>query len=255
MSPWHRLLFEGLWLIADREGRLLDKPARIKAAVLPYDDHRGISIALVDQMLTDLDRAGFIRRYAFLHAPKAEDTPQASPGLDHGTAPGAARGTTTYQTEAAIQVLTFTTHQNPHHREPASLIPPYSCESPSLAAAAPRLSLSPAPEEAGPSRAVFDTVFDTVPDPVLDPVYGETSSPADAFGAAAPPPPQDDDPPERNLSVITRIVHDVINVNGMLPFDALVESVKIFCATKHVAYDSATVNRAIDSALHQRRQP
>lgn len=33
-----RLLFAGLWTISDREGRLEDRPMRIRAEVLPYDD-------------------------------------------------------------------------------------------------------------------------------------------------------------------------------------------------------------------------
>lgn len=38
MSPLARLLFIGLWTIADRDGRLEDRPVRIKAELLPYDD-------------------------------------------------------------------------------------------------------------------------------------------------------------------------------------------------------------------------
>jgi hypothetical protein len=37
-EPLARLLFAGLWCIADREGRLEDKPKRIKVEILPYDD-------------------------------------------------------------------------------------------------------------------------------------------------------------------------------------------------------------------------
>src|SRR5262245_30051913 len=33
----HRLLFAGLWLLADREGRLEDRPKRIHADLFPYD--------------------------------------------------------------------------------------------------------------------------------------------------------------------------------------------------------------------------
>jgi hypothetical protein len=35
-EPLARILFAGLWCIADREGRLEDRPKRIKAEVLPY---------------------------------------------------------------------------------------------------------------------------------------------------------------------------------------------------------------------------
>ncbi len=57
LSPWHRLCFEGLWCLADREGRLQDRPRRIKAEIFPYDDLN------MDLLLWDLTRAGFIRRY------------------------------------------------------------------------------------------------------------------------------------------------------------------------------------------------
>lgn len=57
LSPWHRLCFEGLWLCADREGRLQDRPKRLKAEIFPYDDLD------VNQLLWDLMRAGFIVRY------------------------------------------------------------------------------------------------------------------------------------------------------------------------------------------------
>lgn len=87
-GPWHRLLFEGLWLLADRSGRLEDRAKRIKADLFPYD-------ALdVEPMLADL-AAGvdpFIRRY------EAEG-------------------------RRYIAVLNFNAHQRPHHKEPESKIP------------------------------------------------------------------------------------------------------------------------------------
>lgn len=81
-----RLLFIGLWTIADRAGRLEDRPKRIKAEVLPYDD------CDIDAMLADLDRLGFIQRYE---------------------AAGA----------GAIQIVTWDKHQNPHIKESESTIP------------------------------------------------------------------------------------------------------------------------------------
>src|SRR5262244_3073085 len=35
-DPLLTLLFEGLWCMADREGRLEDRPLRIKAEIFPY---------------------------------------------------------------------------------------------------------------------------------------------------------------------------------------------------------------------------
>jgi hypothetical protein len=85
-QPLARILFEGLWCWADREGRLEDRPARLKAQVLPYDD------CDVNALLDELAGRGFILRY-------------------------------TVDGMACIQVLTFAQHQNPHHREPASTLP------------------------------------------------------------------------------------------------------------------------------------
>lgn len=85
-SPLARILFAGLWCVADRSGRLEDRPKRIRAEVLPYDD------GSVDDMLGELHRAGFILRYQV-------------------------------EEQRFIQVLNFAKHQNPHCREPASTIP------------------------------------------------------------------------------------------------------------------------------------
>lgn len=85
-SPLARLLFAGLWCLADRAGRLEDRPKRIRAELLPYDD------GSVEDLLTELHEAGFILRYA------------------------AAGG-------RFIQVINFAKHQHPHHREVDSTIP------------------------------------------------------------------------------------------------------------------------------------
>lgn len=52
-----RLLFIALWCIADRRGRMEDRPRRIKAECFPYDELD------VDAMLSELHAAGFIDRY------------------------------------------------------------------------------------------------------------------------------------------------------------------------------------------------
>jgi hypothetical protein len=56
--PAHgRLLFAGLWTLADREGRLPDRPKWIKGALFPYENPP------VERLLGLLDTAGFIWRY------------------------------------------------------------------------------------------------------------------------------------------------------------------------------------------------
>lgn len=92
-DPFLTILFQGLWCLADREGRLEDRPLRIKAEVFPYRE--GLD---VNGYLTELERCGFIERYQV----------------------GAVK---------VIQVLNFTKHQSPHNTEKASELPekPSSC--------------------------------------------------------------------------------------------------------------------------------
>ena len=51
-----RLLFIGLWCLADREGRLQDRPKRIKKELLGYDD---VTADDVDTMLQQLNAVFF----------------------------------------------------------------------------------------------------------------------------------------------------------------------------------------------------
>jgi hypothetical protein len=53
-----QLLFAGLWCLADREGRLEDKPRFIKAELFPYYE------VDVDGGLTLLHESGFVKRYS-----------------------------------------------------------------------------------------------------------------------------------------------------------------------------------------------
>lgn len=85
-SPWARLCFAGLWTLADREGRLEDRPKRIKGELFAYDSVE------VEPLLQELARFGFIVRYEVDGA-------------------------------RYIQVSKFTEHQTPHYTERASVIP------------------------------------------------------------------------------------------------------------------------------------
>ena len=88
----HRLLFVGLWTLADKRGRLLDRPRRIKVAVFPYDDQ--IGAAEVDSMLIDLaeHQDSFLVRYSV-------------------------------GGKFLIEIPGFLEHQRPHHKEPDSTLP------------------------------------------------------------------------------------------------------------------------------------
>jgi hypothetical protein len=87
-DPFYSLLFEGLWVLADRAGRLEDRPLRIKGEVFPYRD--GLDI---ESMLVWLQENGFIRRYSV-------------------------------DGKGYILVLEFVKHQNPHKNEVESILPP-----------------------------------------------------------------------------------------------------------------------------------
>jgi hypothetical protein len=52
-----RLLFIGLWTLADREGRVEDRPKRIRLDLFPLDDYD------VNEGLDSLASMGFVRRY------------------------------------------------------------------------------------------------------------------------------------------------------------------------------------------------
>ncbi len=81
-----RLLYAGLWSLADREGRLEDRPFRIRAELFPYQPIK------IDRLLQELVNGGFIRRYAV-------------------------------EGRAYLVIPTFLDHQHPHPKEPKSTIP------------------------------------------------------------------------------------------------------------------------------------
>lgn len=83
----NRLLFIGLWTLADREGRLEDRPKRIKMELFAYDSFD------VDAMLGRLQIDGFLIRYEV-------------------------------DLIKYIQLVNFVKHQDPHYKEKASEIPP-----------------------------------------------------------------------------------------------------------------------------------
>lgn len=89
----HRLLFIGLWTVADREGRLLDRPRKIRMEVFPADD------VDCDAGLAALQRSGFLERYEVDGAkiiqiknwekhqkPHVREAPSELPRRDTGTA-------------------------------------------------------------------------------------------------------------------------------------------------------------------------
>jgi hypothetical protein len=86
LDPLARLLFAGLWCHADRSGRLEDRPKRLKAEILPYDE------CDVNGLIQCLHDAGMVLRYVV-------------DGKNY------------------IQIVKFEKHQNPHVKEAVSQIP------------------------------------------------------------------------------------------------------------------------------------
>jgi hypothetical protein len=96
-----RLCFAGLWTLADREGRLEDRPKRIKSELFPYDDMN------IEASLDALADAGFVQRY------------------------------TTNDGTPCLCIPNFLKHQRLHPREaPSTLDPPRSAQG--MALDAPR---------------------------------------------------------------------------------------------------------------------
>jgi hypothetical protein len=86
LEAFTRLMFIGLWCLADREGRVEDRPKRIKLELFPcdlYDPEHGLS---------ELLRCGFIKRYE-------------------------------YKGVRLILIVNFLKHQSPHGTEKDSSLP------------------------------------------------------------------------------------------------------------------------------------
>jgi hypothetical protein len=119
-DPLYTLIFEGLWCMADREGRLEDKPVKIHIEVNPCRPFE-----TTERSLAWLAENGFIVRY------------QAGPAR-------------------YIQVVTFKDHQNPHQKEPASKIPaPQASPGPAPDKTGASPVQEPVDNKCGPADSLF----------------------------------------------------------------------------------------------------
>lgn len=91
-GPSAQILFAGLWCLADREGKLEDKPKKIKAQVFPYYDPEQFGGKDIEALINFLDQSKFIIRYEV-------------DGSNY------------------IKILKFSDHQRPHTNESISTIP------------------------------------------------------------------------------------------------------------------------------------
>ena len=133
----YRLLFIGLWTMADRDGRLEDRPTKIRMEVFPADS------VDVDAGLQALHDAGFVLRYS-------------TAGVRY------------------IQILTWGKHQNPHVKEAASTIPApgehgaSTVQDPEIPERAGLIPDSLIPDSTEPSGS--DAAAS--PEPPADPIWG-----------------------------------------------------------------------------------
>lgn len=129
-SIWARFIFPGLWMLADREGRLEDRPKRIKGELLPFDPKD------VDPLLNELEAHFFIIRYE----------------NDDGR---------------FIQILKFNQHQSPHYSEKPSRIKPPKLQESAIDDGAPVPGITP-PLRGGrnpliPDSLIPDSLKETTP--------------------------------------------------------------------------------------------
>jgi hypothetical protein len=89
LPHWSRLLFIGLWCMAEKNGVLEDRPKRIKGELFRYDD---LSAEQIHIALNDLQEMDFIQRYSV-------------------------------NGKNLIHIRNFSKHQSPHHTERPSTLP------------------------------------------------------------------------------------------------------------------------------------
>jgi hypothetical protein len=166
-----RIFFQGLWCEADREGRLEDRPERLKAKILPYD------LACGETMLRELAEAQMVLRWT----------------SDEG--------------QMMVQIITFKKHQRPHPKEAPSIIPsPYAIKKPRKSSGETPASnclssgeqaesnalSSESSESSGKERAapppVSLRVVGSAPRKDIDAVFAEWTEMATAVSSLCPPP-------------------------------------------------------------------
>jgi hypothetical protein len=92
-DPLARILFEGLWCLADRQGKLEDRPTKIKIEILPCDNcDANVLLEQLALKMDDLGKPALINRYVV-------------------------------NNKRYIQIVNFSKHQNPHMNEAESIIP------------------------------------------------------------------------------------------------------------------------------------
>lgn len=131
-DPLYTWLFQGLWCMADREGRLEDRPRRIHLEVNPGRAYEGTEAALAW-----LSKHGFILRY-------------------------------THSSGQYIQIVNFAKHQNPHMRESASTIPAPGASTEQASDIAAHINTSESDSSTGPAPDSHQSSPALSPSPLPD---------------------------------------------------------------------------------------
>jgi len=128
-DPLARILFAGLWTMADREGKLENRPKKLKAELLPYDECN------ISDLLLQLSQFGFIVRYEV-------------------------------EGENYILINNFQEHQRIHPKEPPSVIPdPEYIQNRVLSRQDVEIPGNSAPKNAIPSSPTLPTKPSSPPTP------------------------------------------------------------------------------------------
>lgn len=172
-SVWARLLFPALWQLADREGRLDDRPAFIRIHAFPYDNLEALGLS-VNDMLNELARP---RK----HCPDGEAF------LVRYVVEG----------RSYIQIRNFKKHQHCHPKEVPSQLP----QMPALADC--REKVDPSREKVIPSREKVDPSKALSSFPSLSSLPSRTTTDPVASAPAPEPPPFDPPEYEQPLGEIT----------------------------------------------------
>lgn len=117
-SPSARLLFIGLWMLADREGRLEYRPKRWKGELFPYENTD------TQALFSELEAVG---------------------GL-----------VVKYEVNGShyVWIPHFLSHQKPHQNESASTIPPYTCDH-GANGLGPKNEVGATKDESTPAESLF----------------------------------------------------------------------------------------------------
>lgn len=215
LGPYAYILFTGLWMIADREGRLEDRPKRIKAEVMPlWDD---VCWKDVDNLLSGLAERASLLRYEI-------------------------RG------KRYIQITNWAKHQNPHVRESPSEIPPppVSADTPDTSEQAQPRQCSGTtlamPSPVGNGEWVMGNISSSSPPaaPEFDDEENPPPIPPTPKPTPVPPPPPKPKPAARAMAPTRHKAEDVELIRESLR--------QLSIETRMPAPDDDLVRKVLDAA-------